>query len=156
LIAVARHREVGIDVEEIRQIDVGIIRNRLSARESSELSQLSGSERLDAFYHCWTRKEAFVKALGLGLHADLTAFDVSVDARQPQLLDVRAPLPRDSHWVMADIALDPQHKAAIVVQEGAVTGRLLDWSPRRGGFAGDLSFMQGRLQSVERAPQEEP
>jgi 4'-phosphopantetheinyl transferase len=138
LIAIARDREVGVDVEEIRDVDVGsIIRTRLSAREGAALSQLIGRARLDAFYRCWTRKEAFVKALGLGLNADLTAFDVSVDAQTPRLLDMRTPLPRDSGWVLADIMLDFRHKAAIVVQgDAGMECRLLDWYPRYGGLRG--------------------
>ena len=127
LIAVAREREVGIDVEEVRRIDPeAVIRSSFSFAEREALSRLTGGAQLDAFYRCWTRKEAFVKALGLGLHADLTAFDVSVEA-QPMLLDVRRPLPFHSRWTLADIQVDSRYKAAIAVQEGLSVCRLLEW-----------------------------
>jgi 4'-phosphopantetheinyl transferase len=154
LIAVARDREVGVDVEEVCLEDVEpIVRTVFSPVERAALARLSGPARLEAFYRGWTRKEAFVKALGVGLHADLTAFDVSVDAAQPRLLAMRPPLPRDRHWTLADITLDAQHRAAMAVEgTAAAKCRLLDWhgTTRTNDFSSQTSE---RAQAVA-APRE--
>ena len=68
-IAVARRRRVGIDIE---RIDNGRPVMRLAERffsrpEAEKIRALSGQARQRAFYTCWTRKEACVKALGKGL-----------------------------------------------------------------------------------------
>ena len=67
--AVARDREVGVDLEEIRSdfpIDV-VARHFYSPRERAELAGLPEGDRLRAAFDCWTRKEAYLKALGVGL-----------------------------------------------------------------------------------------
>jgi 4'-phosphopantetheinyl transferase len=74
LIAVARGRRVGADVERVRpRTDVlAIARGSLSARERQLLESLETDEaRREAFFRCWTRKEAYLKGLGLGLAGGL-------------------------------------------------------------------------------------
>ena len=128
LIAVARDRDVGIDVEEVSLDDIApVLPTTFSRVERAALAGLSGRARIEAFYRGWARKEAFVKALGLGLRADLTAFEVFVDAPLSRLVSLRAPF-RDSHWMLADVTLDSRHKAALVVEgTGPVECRFLDW-----------------------------
>jgi len=79
-------RELGLDIELIdpafdRAGTIGLF----APGEQQALTALSGQAALDAFFACWTRKEAFVKAIGLGLSHPLTAFEVSVGA-EPALL----------------------------------------------------------------------
>ena len=62
-----------------------------SDRELQALSAVPRSRSVEAFFNCWTRKEAFVKALGLGLSYPLKAFDVSLAPREPPAL-LRGPL----------------------------------------------------------------
>jgi 4'-phosphopantetheinyl transferase len=77
----ARGCEIGIDVEECRPLrDLeSIARNCFSESETSHLLCLDVAEdRLQAFYRCWTRKEAYVKAVGEGLFYPLQRFEVTV------------------------------------------------------------------------------
>ena len=77
--AFSRSREVGIDVEAIRPLPAAdaIAAQVFSPRESEAYLAAAPRDRPLAFFRCWTRKEAFVKALGVGLSARLDALDVS-------------------------------------------------------------------------------
>ncbi len=78
LYAFAKRRRVGVDVERVH--DDGdwrsIAVHFFSAREQQALSTLSGPALMAAFFAIWTRKEAYVKARGLGLSLPLDSFDV--------------------------------------------------------------------------------
>src|SRR5439155_13239370 len=78
LFAFSQGRRVGVDVEYTRRdLNVQEIAGRFfSTAENCALTQCA--DMYDAFFHCWTRKEAFVKARGEGLSCPLDSFDVSV------------------------------------------------------------------------------
>ena len=80
VIAVSLDADLGIDVERKQRIRdwQGVARRFFSARENSELMSLEKSARIDAFFDCWTRKEAVIKATGEGLRARLDEFDVAL------------------------------------------------------------------------------
>ncbi len=80
--AVSRNRNLGIDVEEIRKELPGeeIAGRYFSPQERSALMSLPLGNRSNGFFACWTAKEAYVKALGTGLHAALDSFTVSLGA----------------------------------------------------------------------------
>jgi 4'-phosphopantetheinyl transferase len=80
LIAVTKGVPVGIDVEKIKPIpDIEQIAKRFfSTGEQDDLSSLSGPEKVTAYYKCWTRKEAVIKACGEGLSMPLDSFQVSL------------------------------------------------------------------------------
>jgi 4'-phosphopantetheinyl transferase len=83
--AIARERNLGIDVERINP-DFGgeaIARRYFSAREVDDLLSLPPGKRPDAFFQCWTRKEAYLKARGAGLQIPLASFSVSLLPDQP-------------------------------------------------------------------------
>lgn len=82
LIAVADgERRVGIDVEQVRpETDF----RSLAARFFHPEEAAAIGDRRDAFFRCWTRKEAVVKALGHGLSHPLDGFVVEVDAEGPR------------------------------------------------------------------------
>lgn len=69
VVAVARDREVGVDIERIRaDIDVGAVARRfLTVRQRGELASLADGARTQAFFALWTRNEAYLKGLGVGL-----------------------------------------------------------------------------------------
>jgi 4'-phosphopantetheinyl transferase len=71
---------LGVDVERIRAMtDLESIAARFfSPREQAALAGLQGDARTEAFFHCWTRKEAILKAVGAGLSVPLDALDVPV------------------------------------------------------------------------------
>jgi 4'-phosphopantetheinyl transferase len=90
LAAVAHGRPVGVDVEDVRPIEPEVADAHFSAKEISDLSGLHGDAWLNGFYRCWTRKEAILKAEGVGLHRALDGFDVSLLADAPaELLGTR-------------------------------------------------------------------
>jgi 4'-phosphopantetheinyl transferase len=89
LLAFTRGRSVGIDVEWTRPIEdaVAIANRFFSPAENSALNAVDESARDEAFFNCWTRKEAFIKATGEGLQRPLDSFDVSVQPdEEPRLL----------------------------------------------------------------------
>jgi 4'-phosphopantetheinyl transferase len=93
LLALSTGAEIGVDVEEIRPIEPGVAESHFSAAERFALGSLDGDSWLRGFYRCWTRKEAILKAEGVGLNLPLDAFDVSLLPDAPAaLLGVRAPI----------------------------------------------------------------
>jgi len=85
LCAVTLQHEIGVDVEFVREArDVEILAARFFAQqEIQDLHSIPEAERLKAFYHCWTRKEAVLKAVGDGLSIPLDQLVVSVTDTQP-------------------------------------------------------------------------
>lgn len=89
LVAVTRRREVGVDVERIRDMERDgepLAERFFSPREAAVLRSLPTELRREAFFHCWTRKEAYIKAQGKGLSLPLDQFDVSLHPDEPAAL----------------------------------------------------------------------
>jgi 4'-phosphopantetheinyl transferase len=80
LVAVARDRAVGVDVEHVRDMPdaLNIAATHFSAAERAELRALSSADRRAGFFYCWTRKEAVIKTSGEGLSRALDSFDVDL------------------------------------------------------------------------------
>jgi 4'-phosphopantetheinyl transferase len=128
LYAFAADVEVGIDVEYLRPEFAGaeIARRFFSPREVESLSALPGGRRAEAFFKCWTRKEAFIKAVGEGLSFPLDQFDVTLAPHEPAaLLSVRNDAREAARWSMWDVSPEPGYAAALVT-EGRV-GRVSCW-----------------------------
>jgi len=117
LIAVARGRAVGVDVE--RWAD-DIVYDELaeycfSPAERAELSAASHDDKAAAFFAGWTRKEAYIKATGVGVMLGLDYFDVSLaPGAAAALLADRRPSAFTERWMMRDIELEPRYSAAVV------------------------------------------
>ena len=81
LLCVARQRQLGIDLEHLgRHADyAGIVNRFFAEREIEELFSIPESRRHAAFLTGWTRKEAYIKALGTGLSLPLGQFAVTID-----------------------------------------------------------------------------
>ncbi|HEY0912045.1 MAG TPA: 4'-phosphopantetheinyl transferase superfamily protein, partial [Bradyrhizobium sp.] len=92
--------EVGVDVETLRTFaDRDAVAKRFFASgEVNRLERLAEPARQEAFFACWTRKEAYVKAIGLGLAAPLDSFEVSVDLGHPALRSVRGDRQEAMAW----------------------------------------------------------
>ena len=104
LLAVATVYTVGVDVEEIRPIEPGLVERHFSSQEQTALKALTGGDWLEGFYNCWTRKEAILKAEGSGLNVKLDAFDVSLMPReQATVLGVRADAGFTSDWHLTEL-----------------------------------------------------
>jgi 4'-phosphopantetheinyl transferase len=90
MLAVSRGGPVGVDVEDVKPIEPEVAAAHFSASELADLSALQGDAWLIGFYRCWTRKEAVLKAEGVGLHLALDGFDVSLSPdAPPELLRTR-------------------------------------------------------------------
>jgi len=124
LVAVSLDREVGVDVERIRPMEDarGIAERFFSRAESLKLQTVLGTPAADtAFFTCWTRKEAFVKAIGEGLSHPLATFEVTFLAGEPAELRI-APHPRGQaprRWTLLDVDPGASYCAALVVEGGA-------------------------------------
>jgi 4'-phosphopantetheinyl transferase len=88
LFAITRNMEIGVDVEHVRSsFDYeGIAKRFFSVNEVAILRTIPTEKKLEAFYNCWTRKEAYIKAHGRGLSLPLDGFDVSFDPGEPPRL----------------------------------------------------------------------
>lgn len=116
LVAIAGSGRVGIDAETVRsEIEVEDLSRRFFAPvECAEILALPPDARLAAFFTCWTRKEAFVKALGGGLSVPLNRFQVSIRSDQPaRLLWVEGEA--SDRWSLLDLS-EPGVAAALVVE----------------------------------------
>jgi len=84
LLAVAP-AELGVDVEAIRPVPEldQIARRFFAPTEHAQIRQLPAEQQQPAFFTCWTRKEAFLKATGDGLTRPLDSFSVAVQPEQP-------------------------------------------------------------------------
>lgn len=101
LYAFALGQEVGVDVEELRDVPEAdqIGRRFFSPAECAELAGVAPAQRNEAFLFCWTRKEAFLKAGGEGLFAPLDSFDVTLRPGTPAaVVNVRGPGPAAAKW----------------------------------------------------------
>jgi len=87
-VALAQGGDIGLDVELHHSIGdlMGVARTVFSPSEIEELQLASGEEQVAMFLRCWTRKEAYVKALGVGLGAELR--DITV---RPRAVDIEVP-----------------------------------------------------------------
>ncbi len=79
-VALARDCEIGIDIEKIRKIEPGFAKRFFSEAENEAITCLPVAERQLAVIRCWSRKEAVLKAQGVGLLGDFKSFDVTVGA----------------------------------------------------------------------------
>jgi len=111
-------REIGIDVEAVRPIgDADDIAARFfSQRENRAYRALEPSDRPLGFFQCWTRKEAFIKALGDGLSYPLDRFDVSLTPGEPaQILRVEDTPGDRCGWRLESWSPAPGFVAAVVM-----------------------------------------
>jgi len=118
LMAFAKRRAIGVDVENVgRATEVEQVAERFfSESEQQALRQLSGEELKAAFFRCWTRKEAYIKARGNGLSLPLDQFDVSIAADDEDALLATRPDPGESaRWTISDVWLGPGYAAAVAV-----------------------------------------
>jgi len=119
MLGFARGRKVGLDIEKIRR-DFGtseIAERFFSEAERSALLDLPQDQRHEAFFRCWTRKEAFIKALGEGLSHPLDQFDVSLAPDiQAQLLATRPDAREVQRWTMWNIQAPLGYAAALVAE----------------------------------------
>lgn len=118
LIAVTRGRSVGIDVEWIDpELPIDLLSSYiLSSREEAALQALPPSWKRKAFYHGWTRKEAFLKARGDGLSIPLPHCEVSLSPDNAALLQVAWNPTETGCWSLRQLDPAPWYTAAIAIR----------------------------------------
>ena len=119
LYAITRHRAIGVDLERLRPIpDATQIAQRFfSAQESKTFQKIPQDKKVEAFFNCWTRKEAYIKAIGEGLSHPLDTFDVSLRPDEPAaLLAVRGPAHPAPSWLLRACNPAPDYVAAVIAE----------------------------------------
>jgi 4'-phosphopantetheinyl transferase len=118
LYALTVGREIGVDVEYVRDIpEMEKLAERFfSPRESEVLKILSGGRKKEAFFNCWTRKEAFIKATGDGLSYPLGKFEVSLVPDVPaRLINIAGDAGAAARWSIKDLKPAAGYAAALAV-----------------------------------------
>lgn len=119
LYVVAHGRRVGIDLERIRE-DVSfelLAKHFFSPLENATLNSFPAEAKNKAFFDCWSRKEAYIKARGEGLTIPLKQFDVSLEPDEPARLLNNRIYPDDvSHWSLQEINPSRGYAAAMAVE----------------------------------------
>jgi 4'-phosphopantetheinyl transferase len=117
LYAIAYQRETGIDVERIRP-DVAceqIAERFFSPREYADLCRFPQQTRHRAFFRCWSLKEAYIKAQGIGLWQSLDDFSVLVDPAGKVTLTITDNATEATRWSLQELFPDPAYAAALAV-----------------------------------------
>jgi 4'-phosphopantetheinyl transferase len=130
VVAVSAAGAVGVDVEDVRTLDDrdALARRTFASEESAAIEATDATARDRAFFACWTRKEAFVKATGLGLSFPLDRFVVSVDpgAAAP-LIGVDGSAAEARAWTLADLPVGPGAVGALAIRRPAAVIACQPW-----------------------------
>jgi 4'-phosphopantetheinyl transferase len=118
LVAVTRHRAIGIDVEHLRPpSDLLALAARLfSSAEYAALTSLPDDRQLIGFFNCWTRKEAYLKAIGLGMSSGLSHFQVTLKPNEaPRFLLIDDSPALAARWSLLGLEPAPDYIAAVAL-----------------------------------------
>jgi 4'-phosphopantetheinyl transferase len=119
VLAFARNRRIGIDIEHVRSdfSTTEIAQRFFSLAEREALRQVPLDQRHEAFFTCWTRKEAFIKALGEGLSHPLDQFDVSLAPGLPAALLATRPDAADvRRWSLWNLNVPAGYSGALAAE----------------------------------------
>jgi 4'-phosphopantetheinyl transferase len=135
VLALSERAPVGIDVEERRVVDdaLGLARSVFAADELAAMARLPAAAQRDELLMTWTRKEAVIKATGLGVAQALAAFSTRGDDGAARLRGDPA-VGRAEDWTLVDVAVEAGYPAAVaVIAPGATVGATiwLDGDPGR-------------------------
>jgi len=120
-VGVTLERRIGVDIEAIRyDVEIKAIAQRFfSVSEQRDLSGLPAHDQHRGFFNCWSRKEAYLKALGSGLSLPLSEFDVSLRPGEPAGILATRPDPNEAkRWTVLEPKLHEKYATAVVA-EGA-------------------------------------
>jgi 4'-phosphopantetheinyl transferase len=123
LLGIAFRREVGVDIEAIRtNVEIENLAERFfSPHERETIRSLPEQDKVAAFFRCWSCKEAFLKAQGVGLSRSLNSFDVEVNPARPgRLIATRPDANETERWCLHTMET-VQGYAAAVSAEGAIS-----------------------------------
>jgi 4'-phosphopantetheinyl transferase len=121
IVAVTGGMAVGVDIERIRPVSIELLAGCLAPGEVAALEATAPALRDECLIRCWTRKEACLKAIGIGLNATPSSFEVSLDPFVARLLAVHSDPAEADNWQLADLRPAPGYC-------GALAARHRDWS----------------------------
>ncbi|MCC6631061.1 MAG: 4'-phosphopantetheinyl transferase superfamily protein [Gammaproteobacteria bacterium] len=122
LVGWAESLHLGVDIELWRPLgdEAALVRRFFSPAENAAYVALPEPERTQGFFECWTRKEAYIKAVGRGLGLPLDSFDVSFGpGRKAALLRPSAEVQGDRGWSLAAPSLGQGVSAAVILEADA-------------------------------------
>src|SRR5688500_16137464 len=131
LYAITRNMEIGVDVERVRSDFKyeGIAKRFFSVNEVAILRTIPTEKKLEAFYNCWTRKEAYIKAHGRGLSLPLDGFDVSfAPGEPPRLLMTKNEPQEHALWTFLDLNPGIGYVGALAVKGIGCRFSYWDWN----------------------------
>jgi 4'-phosphopantetheinyl transferase len=117
--AVTSRCPVGVDVEHLRPMSnyLGLAERYFSPREFEMLRSLPDEQRAEAFFHAWTRKEAFLKARGVGLSYGLERVEVTLGPQEPaQLLRLDGEERQARSWSLCNLEPAPGFVGALALE----------------------------------------
>lgn len=128
--AITTGTDVGVDVERVRPLAdaEGVAARFFSARERAALFRLPRALRQRAFYDAWTRKEAFLKALGSGLARPLDSFDVTLGPGEPPRVRTVDDPTEAERFTLCALEPAPGFVAAVAVRARSCRLRSFQWS----------------------------
>ena len=118
LVGLTQRHELGIDIEGIRTLDDmdKIAERFFSAAENVVYAQVPAALKSVAFFNCWTRKEAYIKAIGEGLSHPLDTFDVTLAPGAPaRLLRAEKDPQAINRWSLMTLEPAPGYIGALAV-----------------------------------------
>jgi len=142
LYAFSRDGEIGVDIEQIYDISEmdQIAEQFFSVSENAVFRALPETMKKEAFFKCWTRKEAFIKAIGEGLSQPLDKFDVSLAPGEPaRLLRIKGDSKRASRWSIQELKPASGFVAAFAVKKLSWQLRCWRWGSRLPGLQDSIS-----------------
>jgi 4'-phosphopantetheinyl transferase len=119
LLGLSHQRDIGVDLEFWRKLadEEALARRYFSPVEIKSYLSLDPTRRRNGFFNCWTRKEAYIKAVGRGLGLPLDSFDVSlIPGEEPRLLRLTTKVADDRKWALAALEVAPECSAAVVLE----------------------------------------
>ncbi len=130
LLAFAHGRPVGVDVERWREVDsADLVRGYFSPGEIAEWESLPEATRIEGFFNGWTRKEAYLKALGVGLAKPLDSFQVRLAPGAPAgLVADRDDPEAGTRWKVWPVPVGPGYAGAVVAPRGIDGARWFAWA----------------------------
>jgi 4'-phosphopantetheinyl transferase len=134
LVGFVRGREIGVDIEYLKPMpDCEQISERFfSESERVVLRGVSKELKEETFFNCWTRKEAYLKAVGEGLAAPLDSFDVTLaPGEPPRMLTLRGDAAAASRWWLEHFRLSPEYIGALALERQEPEER---WTVRTWSF----------------------
>lgn len=130
VVAISSCAPVGVDVENVNpKVDfLELAKDHFTNREYQTILDLPMEERMLAFYRAWTRKEAFMKAMGLGLSFSLSEVEVSLKPEdQAKIIKIQGSEEDTLGWSLFEWIPMAQHIAVTAIKEMVDTYHFWNW-----------------------------